>query len=91
MYDIQYIVYGVSLKTPLRVVSTDPNDGSTTWIQMLVQLKLIATYMNCNLFNQVVCVIHAFSFISNTFISNNRLKFALCERQILENIATQWS
>ena len=42
-------------------------------------------------FSRVLERIHAFSFISNTFISNTRLKFALCERQILENIATQWS
>ena len=31
--------------------------------------------------------LHAFYFISNTFISNTRLKFAHRERQISENIA----
>ena len=33
--------------------------------------------------------LHAFSFISNTFISNTRLKFGHRERQISDNIVIQ--
>ena len=32
-------------------------------------------------------LIHVFFFISNTLINNTGLKFALCQRQISENIA----
>ena len=73
------------VSTSNQIISFSNSLIYSTLVNMNITDLLLKHDVNIHYVNSL----HAFIFISNTFISNTRLEFALCERQISENITNQ--